>query len=164
MKISGSGKASAEASVSASGSISAGGSISASLGGNIAHGLKIQKELFNLFALNYEFIQQMNENGQPAGKPRGGNITFLMAAPDNNHLFFHEWMASSTEHKDGTCTFSVMHAGKPSTKTMRFYHAYCIHLKEYIKEQDEQMLIEVTIYAKKITFGEEDDVIFGDKD
>jgi hypothetical protein len=125
--------------------------------------LSIQKEEFNLFELNYEFFQPMNENGQPAGKPYCGKITLVMAAPDNNNLLLHEWMASATEHKDGTCTFSVVDTGKTSTKTMKFYHAYCTHLKEYIKEKDEQMLMEITLHAKKITFGEGDDVVFGEE-
>ena len=125
--------------------------------------LQIQKQEFNLFELNYEFIQPMNDNGQPAGKPCCGNITLVMASPDNNNLFLHEWMASPTEHKDGTCVFSVMDTGKTSTKTMKFYHAYCTRLREYIKEKDDQMLTEITLTAKAITFGEGDDVVFGDK-
>jgi len=125
--------------------------------------LSIQKEEFTLFELDYEFIQMMNENGQPAEKPAGGKITLVMPAPDDNTLLFHEWMASSTEHKDGTCTFSVMDTGKTSTKTMKFYHAYCTRLREYIKEKEEQMLIEITLYAQSITFGENDDVTFGEK-
>jgi hypothetical protein len=57
-----------------------------------------------------------------------------------------------------------MDTGKSSTKTMKFYHAYCTRLREYIKEKDEQMLTEITLHAKAITFGEGDDVVFGDKD
>jgi len=125
--------------------------------------LHLQKEEFNLFELSYEFIQPMNKNGQPAGKPYCGNITMVMAAPDNNNLILHEWMASPTEHKDGSCQFSVVETGKTSTKTMKFYHAYCTRLREYIKEKDEQMLIEITLHAKSITFGQGDEVIFGDK-
>ena len=125
--------------------------------------LNIQKQEFNLFELDYEFIQPMNANGQPAGKPYCGKITLVMATPDNNNLFLHEWMASPTEHKDGNCTFSVMDAGKTSTKTMKFYHAYCTKLREYIKEKDTQMLTEITLLAKAISFGQGDDVIFGEK-
>ena len=124
--------------------------------------LSIQKEEFNLFEFNCEFIQPMNDSGQPAGKPYGSAITFVMATPDNNNLFLHEWMSSPTEHKDGSCTFSVVDTGKASTKTMKFYHAYCTRLREYIKEKDEQMLIEITLHAKTITFGQNDDVVFGD--
>ena len=124
--------------------------------------LSLQKEEFNLFELDYEFTQQMNENGQPAGNTRRGNITMVMPSPDDNTLLFHEWMTAPNEHKDGTCTFSVMETGKTSTKTMKFYHAYCIRLREYIKEKNDQMLTEITLSAKVITFGEEDDVVFGD--
>jgi len=131
----------------------------------MAHTAKlcIQKKEYNLFEVNYEFNQPMNDNGQPAGNPTCGKISFVMVAPDNNDLFFHEWMASPTENKDGTFKFSVVDMGDSSTKTMNFYHAYCIHLREYIKEKEVQMLIEVTLYAQKITFGESDDVIFGDE-
>ena len=125
--------------------------------------LSIQKEEFNLFEVNYEFIQPMNDNGQPAGKPHCGKIVLVMAAPDNNNLFLHEWMANPTEHKDGSFQFSVVDTGKASTKTMKFYHAYCSRLREFIKEKDEQMLLEITLIAKSITFGQGDDVVFGEK-
>jgi hypothetical protein len=119
---------------------------------------------YDIIECKYEFEQPMNENGQPAGNPVGGEIRFVVQTPDNEDLFFHEWMQSPTEHKNGTVEFTVINLGKHSTRVMNFYHAYCVRLHEYIKEQDEQMFTEITLNARTISFGKEDEVIFGEED
>jgi hypothetical protein len=119
---------------------------------------------YDVIECEYEFEQPINDNGQPAGNPSGGEIRFVVQTPIDDDLFFHGWMQSPTEHKNGEFEFTVINLGKHTTRIMRFYHAYCVRLHEYIKEQDEQMLSEITLNASTITFGKEDVVVFGEED
>ena len=119
---------------------------------------------YDVVECEYEFEQSINKNGQPAAIPSGGEIRFVVQTPDDGDLFFHEWMRSATEHKNGTIAFTVINLGQQSTRVMNFYHAYCVRLRECIKEQDEQMLTEITLNARTISFGKEDEVVFGEED
>jgi len=82
--------------------------------------LKIDNKEYNILECEYEFIQPVKENGQPAGHPSGSLIHCTLVAPDNNDLFLHDWMHNATEHKDGQIIFTVMDAAKPSIKTLQF--------------------------------------------
>jgi len=123
--------------------------------------LKIEKNEYSVVQCEYEFVQPINENGQPAGRPAGGMIQVVIVAPDNNDMLIHEWMQNATEHKDGKITFSVVDAGNQSTKTLHFKRAYCVRLHECFNLQNEmQMLTKINISAAEIAFGENESVVF----
>jgi hypothetical protein len=116
--------------------------------------LKTDGKEYKVIECNYEYIQAINANGQPAGYHTGGIIHITVVSPDNSDTLLHAWMESSIEHKDGTITFSVVDTGTPSTKTIKFERAYCIGLYECFNSQNVmQMITKITISAAKITFG-----------
>jgi hypothetical protein len=116
--------------------------------------LKIERKEYNVVECEYEFVQPVKENGQPAGRPSGGMINLVIVSPDNNELFINDWMQSATEHKDGEITFSVVDVGNASAKTLRFKHAYCVRLYEYFNAQSSgQMHTKITISAAEVAFG-----------
>lgn len=118
--------------------------------------LKIEKD-YDLIECEYEFIQAIKDNGQPAGRPTGGLIHITLEAPDDGDLRFHEWMQSATEHKNGQIIFEVSGDEKPLIRTLKFKRAYCIRLYEYFNSHNGrmQMLTKITISAAEITFGDE---------
>ena len=123
--------------------------------------LKIERNEYSVIKCEYEFIQPIQENGQPAGRPAGGMIHLVVVALDDNDMFLHDWMQSATEHKDGQIVFSVVDAGNQSVKTLHFKRAYCIRLYEYFNVQSEmQMYTQITISAAEIAFGENESVVF----
>jgi hypothetical protein len=130
---------------------------------NMAHQakLKIERKEYNVIECEYEFVQPIKENGQPAGRPAGGLVHLVVVSPDNNDMFLHDWMQSATEHKDGQIAFSVVDVGNSSTKTLHFKRAYCIRLYEYFNTHSNvQMYTKITISAAEIAFGENGNVIF----
>jgi hypothetical protein len=123
--------------------------------------LKLNNKEYNIIECEYEFIQPVKENGQPAGRPSGGLIHLTLVAPDDNDMFLHDWMQSATEHKDGRVIFSVIDTAKPSTKTLHFKRAYCVRLYEYFNgHNNTQMLTKITISATEISFGGNGNVVF----
>jgi len=123
--------------------------------------LKLEGREYKIIDCDYVFSQPTKENGQPAGFPAGGLINLTIESPDNSDLFIHRWMQGTTEHKDGTIVFSVVNAGKPSTKTLHFKRAYCIRLHEkFSTGSDAQMLTNITISAAEIAFGRTESLVF----
>jgi len=123
--------------------------------------LKIESKEYNVLKCEYELIQPVKENGQPAGHPSGGLISFTTLAPDDGDMFIHDWMQSATDHKDGKIIFSVVDTGSPSIKSLHFKCAYCVRLFEHFDSlNNEQMLATVTISAAEIAFGESGNVVF----
>jgi hypothetical protein len=123
--------------------------------------LKIESKEYNVIECEYEFVQPIKENGQPAGRPAGGVVHLTVVSPDDNDLFLHDWMQSATEHKDGRITFSVVDTGKPSIKTLQFKRAYCVRLYEYFSGQGNiQMVTKITISAAEISFGKSGSIVF----
>jgi len=131
----------------------------------MAHQAKLKIENidreYNVLECEYEFLQPIKENGQPAGRPSGGIVHLVLVSPDNNDMNLHDWMQSATEHKDGKIVFSVVDMENLSTKTLHFNHAYCIRLYEYFNAQNNgQMFTKITISAAEITFGDNESVVF----
>jgi len=116
---------------------------------------------YEILECEYEFVQPIKENGQPAGRPAGGLIHLVIIVPDDKDIFIHDWMQSATENKDGQIVFEVVDTGTPSTKILFFKRAYCIRLYEYFnKQNNQQMYSKITLSAAEIAFGENKNVIF----
>jgi len=123
--------------------------------------LRLEGREYKIIECDYEFNQPIKQNKQPAGHPDGGLINLTIESPDNSDLFIHNWMQGATEHKDGTIVFSVVNAGKPSTKTLHFKRAYCIYLFERFSSlANAQMLTRITISAAEIAFGRTENTVF----
>ena len=117
---------------------------------------------YDVLECEYEFVQPIKENGQPAGRPGGGLILLTIISPDDSDLQFHEWMKEKTEMRDGIITFLVVSdSNKTTTKTVYFKDAYCVKLCESFNVQSEfQMCTKLTISAGKISFGKGSEITF----
>jgi hypothetical protein len=130
----------------------------------MAHQAKLvidNNKVYDVIECEYEFVQPIKENGQPAGRPSGGLIHLVVVSPDNNEITLHEWMNSATDHKDGKIVFTVVEMEKLSPKLLHFKRAYCIRLYEYFNmHSNVQMYTKITISAAEIAFGETGTVVF----
>lgn len=131
----------------------------------MAHQAKLKFEIgkkeYNVVECEYEFIQPVKENGQPAGRTSGGLVHLVVISPDNNDMFLYDWMQSATEHKDGKVVFTVVEMENQTIKTLHFKHAFCIRLYEYFNaHSNAQMYTKITISAAEIAFGESGNVVF----
>ena len=116
---------------------------------------------YRVIECEYEFVQPIKDNGQPAGFPSGGLIHLVVVSPDDNDIFLHDWMQSATDQKDGQIIFTVEDKALPSPKVLRFKHAYCIRLYEYFNAHSNiQMHTKITISAAEIAFGDSGSVVF----
>ncbi len=115
--------------------------------------LRIKDKEYLLISCDYEFVQSMGWNGQPAGRPTSGLIHLILVSPDNEDTFFHDWLQDTMESKDGSIAFTADKAGIPLPKTLCFRDAYCIHLVEYFDGRlPMQMVTKITISAAEIDF------------
>ena len=123
--------------------------------------LKIERKEYNVIESEYEFVQPIKENGQPAGRTAGGLVHLVVVSHDNNDMFLYDWMQSPTERKDGQVVFTVVEMENQTTKTLHFKHAYCVRLYEYFNAQSNaQMHTKITLSAAEISFGEMGSVVF----
>ena len=108
---------------------------------------------YMLISCDYQ-IDQPVLNGQPNGYPTCGKIKITLVTPDNEDMFFFEWMKQTVGHKDGEIFFQVVNEGKASTKTLKFEGAFCISLREdFSFLTDSQMTTTIEFLSEKVTFG-----------
>lgn len=117
--------------------------------------INTQKKNYGVVECVYEFNQSTDESGKPTSRTRGGTITFVMPATNDDDLFFYNWMFRKTETHDGYFRFVVFtNNNKRSYKTVEFFNAYCISLKDYFNDNDSKLMYTtVTISAEIISIG-----------
>lgn len=122
----------------------------------IAATLKIEgKKYDTVIDVDYQFTQAIDITGRPSDRPRGGVIQLSLPSPDDDNLFFHEWMRNMDSVHDGEIIFSVNSKGTISDKTLKFTDAYCIGLHEHFDRTDSgAMIMQLTIATGSITFGD----------
>jgi len=122
----------------------------------IAASLKIEGTIYDtVISVDYQFSQAIDITGRPSDRPRGGIINITIPSPDNDNLFFHNWMREREAIHDGEIIFSVNRLGNISDKTMKFSDAYCIGLEEHFDRTDSDMMtLQLTLSAGSITFGD----------
>ena len=118
--------------------------------------LKIEgKKYDTVIDVDYQFTQAIDITGRPSDRPRGGIIQLSLPSPDNNNLFFHEWMRDTQTIHNGEIIFSVTSNGNITDKTLKFTDAYCIGLHEHFDwTNDGAMTMRLTLSASIITFGD----------
>lgn len=122
----------------------------------ISASLKIEGVTYDtVISVDYQFTQAIDITGRPSDRPRGGTIQLTLPAPDNNNLFFHEWMCDREALHDGEIRFTVTNDGNVSDKTLNFSNAYCVGLHEHFDSTEKgAMTLQITLSVGSITFGD----------
>jgi hypothetical protein len=85
-------------------------------------GHETEKDGIPLASCEYEFIQDVDQRGQPISKVRGGIIE--MSFPSINDADLIQWMISAQSDKNGKIVFSSVESAK-AFKTIAFKDARC---------------------------------------
>ncbi|MBO8445636.1 MAG: hypothetical protein IAC23_08110 [Bacteroidetes bacterium] len=120
------------------------------------HGsLKIGGRTYGVVECEYEFTQAVDRTGKPTSRPRGGEITIVVPAVNDDDMFFYNWMFHKSEVKAGILRFCIYtNDNKPSYKTVSFANAYCIYLKDYFNDHDGRLMYTtIKISAQMIRVG-----------
>tara|TARA_R110002124_G_scaffold138798_1_gene302825 strand:- start:53947 stop:54342 length:396 start_codon:yes stop_codon:yes gene_type:complete len=108
--------------------------------------LTIEDVEMNVLECSFEFIQSIDSNGRPTGRPRGGLIHILIES--TNSTDFLAWMVSPGDYKDGEIVFykrDIM----SSNKTLHFTDAFCVgYLEQFDAENSLPMRTKLTISAR----------------
>lgn len=110
---------------------------------------------YGIVECEYEFNQTMDSTGKPCTRPRGGVITFVMPSTNDSDPFFYMWMFNKTEVHDGVFRFVIYSENnKRSFKTVAFFKAFCVSLKDYFNNNDSKLMYTtITISAEMLTIG-----------
>ncbi len=108
--------------------------------------LTIEDVEMNVLECSFEFIQSIDSNGRPNGRPRGGLISLLIES--TNSTDFLSWMISTGDYKDGEIVFykrDIM----SSNKTLHFHDAFCVgYLEQFNAENSVPMRTKLTLSAR----------------
>ena len=123
--------------------------------------IKIGGKTYGIVECEYEFTQMTDDTGKPTSRPIGGVIKFVMPSTSDDDVFFYKWMIHKTEKKSGIFKFCVYsNNNKQSYKTIQFFNAYCIGLKDYFNDNDSKLMYTtITISAEVIRIGIVDSVM-----
>ena len=117
--------------------------------------LKINNRSYSIFECDYSIRQAVDATCRPSDRPRGGLIHLTLAAPDDNDMFFHEWVCNKDIIHDGELEISVNSGGDISTRHVGFKDAYCVGLREYFRSDDNNIVtMTIDIAAGIISFGD----------
>ena len=116
---------------------------------------------YNILKCEYTIEQDVDDNKKPIAIPSGGTIEFTIFAPDDSDTFFHEWILSKSDGKNGEFKFPILVDGvNLKYKTLKFEKTHCTRLVEkfsnlYLDDDETptQMLMEITLQATELTFG-----------
>lgn len=120
------------------------------------HGsLKIGGRTYGVIECEYEFEQKTDETGKPTSRPKGGEITIVIPATDDDDMFFYNWMFHKSEVKAGILRFCIYtNDNKQSYKTVSFANAYCVYLHDYFNDRDGKLMYTtIRISAQIIRIG-----------
>lgn len=124
--------------------------------------LKIGGRTYQVVECEYEFNQQLDESGKPTSRPKGGQITIVIPATNDDDMFFYNWMFHKSEAKAGFLRFCVYSTdNKKSYKTVSFANAYCYYLRDYFNDNDKKLMYTtIKISAQVIMIGMANSSIF----
>lgn len=110
---------------------------------------------YGVVECSYDFNQSVDETGKPSSRTSGGRITFVMPTTNDSDSFFYLWMFNKTLVHDGVLRFVVFtNDNRRSYKTVSFFNAYCINLRDYFNNNDSRLMYTtVTISAESMTIG-----------
>ncbi|MCH5224508.1 MAG: hypothetical protein J1D77_00865 [Muribaculaceae bacterium] len=127
------------------------------------HGsLKFRDRTYNVVECEYQFFQSVDETGKPTSRPTGGIITVVMPSTNDDDMFFYNWMFNKSEVKEGVLRFNLYSQdNRVSYKTVAFANAYCVELRDYFNDHDENLMYTtIKISAQVIVVGSTNTAVF----
>lgn len=113
--------------------------------------LELDNEVFNVLEFDVVFTQNVDNNGKPSNKTKGGQIKLVIESTQTD--LFSEWMVSETSMKDGKVIFYRRDA-MSTMKNVIFKKAYCISFhKSFRNEGEVPMTTEILITANEVKIG-----------
>ncbi|TDO82986.1 hypothetical protein EV143_102247 [Flavobacterium chryseum] len=113
--------------------------------------LELDNEVFNVLQFDVSFVQNVDNNGKPASKAKGGQIRLIIETTQTD--LFSDWMVSHTSVKDGKIIFYRRDA-MSTMKKVSFNKGYCISLqKKFNSEGTVPMTTEILITCNEIKVG-----------
>jgi len=118
--------------------------------------LKIENKVYNVWDLDYRLCQPTDLNGKPTSITNGGGINFTILAPTGTEeFFFHKWVLSLSEVKDGEFVLPITEGINHTTTTIEFKKAYCTDMQIfYSNMNDKQVFMKISISATELFFAE----------
>ena len=104
-----------------------------------------------VLAVNYDFEQATDKEGQLAGIPRGGYVNIRVKAMNDGNNQLLQWMLAGTLAKDVKIKFEKTTDGS-DMKTIECTGCYCVDFKE-CWEDGQQHYEEIRIACQNITNG-----------
>jgi len=94
--------------------------------------LELDNEVFNVLEFDVTFTQNVDNNGKPANKTKGGQIRLVVESTQTD--LFSDWMVSQTSIKDGKVIFYRRDA-MSTMKNVTFKKAYCISFHKNFRSE-----------------------------
>ena len=104
-----------------------------------------------VMAVDYEFEQVTDIEGQMAGIPRGGKLKIRVKALNDGTPDLMAWMVERNLPKNGSVVFLETKTGK-QMKEIKFTDAYCVGFEEKWEDK-EGHFEEIEITCRTIEFG-----------
>jgi hypothetical protein len=113
--------------------------------------LELDNEVFNVLEFDVSFSQNIDSNGKPSNKTKGGQIKLVIETTQTD--LFSDWMVSFTSIKDGKIIFYRRDA-MSTMKNVSFKKGYCIALqKKFNNLGTVPMTTEILITSNEIKLG-----------
>jgi len=113
--------------------------------------LELDNEVFNVLEFDILFTQNVDNNGKPANKTKGGQIKLIVESTQTD--LFSDWMVSQTSVKDGKVIFYRRDA-MSTMKNIVFKKAYCVSFrKSFRSEGAVPMITEIVITSNELKVG-----------
>ena len=102
--------------------------------------------------VQYQFNQQIDVEGQPTGRTRGGKITVKVKSKNDGNTEILEWMCDTYMSKNGVISYPDKDGGE--MKRLNFKNGYVVEYAETYDDKNEiQQYEEFVITAKEIQVG-----------
>lgn len=110
-----------------------------------------KKKQVRVIECDFGFTQDVDSQGKPTGKPKGGIINMVIESTDDSDLI--AWMFAHDARKNGTISFLRRDDERP-LKKIAFTDGICISYHESFRDYGSvPMTISLTISAREIEVG-----------
>ena len=105
---------------------------------------------FEVLNLSYGFNRYIDDRGQPTSNMRSNLIQLELAM--QNRSFWMQWATNPYAAKDG-CIDLYVNSGNPYAERLEFERAYLIEFSERIDTKKSEAILQLSLSAKKISYG-----------